>query len=545
MPRKRLSMRKIREVLRLLWDQGRSVREAAGACGLARSTVMEYERRAREAGLTWPLPEVADSALEARLFPPSLVAPGGAPEPDWAVVHSELSAKKSVTRRLLWLEYREKHPRGYAYSRFCERFAAWRALQEPSMRLVHVAGERVYVDYAGETIDVVDRATGEVRAAQLFVAAFGASHFTFAEATRTQGLSDWIASHTRMLSFFGGRPRVLVPDNTKVAVTSAHRYEPDLNPTYLAFAQHHELAVIPARVRKPKDKAVVESAVQVAERWIVARLRHRTFFGVESLNEAIDTLLVELNDAPFQKRPGSRRSVFEELDRPALRPLLRERFVLQEWSRHRAHIDYHVTIDQHHYSVPFGLVKRELDVRATAATIEVFHDATRVASHARSHQRGGFTTVREHMPPAHQAVSGVTSESLLTNAQRVGRDTREFAEALLDDRDVPQHAYRSLMGILRLEGAYGRTRLNAACERALTLRAFTFKSVESILKRGLDQLTPDATPGHRKPKQTHENLRGHAYFNGDNPSNSITRTPQNQPSAAVATNPHESEPIPC
>ena len=246
-------MRKVREVLRLLWDQQRSIREVAVACDLARSTVQEYERRARDAGLGWPLPEVADSALEAMLFPSSKVVPGRTAEPDWAVVANELAARKHVTRRILWEEYRAKQPDGYAYSRYCELFAAWRALQEPSMRMLHVAGERVYVDYAGVTIDVVDRGSGEIRAAQLFVAAFGASHFTFAEATWTQSLSDWIGSHSRMLAFFQGRPRILVPDNLKVGVKSAHLYEPDLNPTYLAFAQHHELAVIPARVRRPKD----------------------------------------------------------------------------------------------------------------------------------------------------------------------------------------------------------------------------------------------------------------------------------------------------
>jgi transposase len=544
-------MRKVREVLRLLWDQQRSVREVAVACGLARSTVQEYERRARGSGLVWPLPEVSDSALESMLFPSSRVVPGGAAEPDWVVVANELATRRHVTRRVLWEEYREKHPDGYAYSRYCELFAAWRGSQEPSMRMVHVAGERVYVDYAGVTMDVVDRDSGEVRPAQLFVAAFGASHYTFAEATWTQALPDWIASHSRMLAYFQGRPRILVPDNLKAGVKSAHLYEPDLNPTYLAFAQHHELAVIPARAGKAKDKAVVESAVQVAERWILARLRHRTFFSLESLNAAIAELLEELNDTPFQKRPGSRRSVFLELDRPALRPLLAERFVLQEWSRHRAHIDYHVTIDQHRYSVPHQLIKQELDVRATSTTIEVFFDGERVASHARSYRRGGFTTVREHMPPAHQEVAGVNQQSLLANAARVGPAAREFAKALLDDGIVPQQGYRSLLGILRLERDFGRERLNAACERALTLRSFSYKSVQSILKRGIDRLEHDTTASETKPKQQHENLRGHAYYSPDTVVNehdasttSHEPTPLH-PDAIEATSQNENGAITC
>jgi transposase len=541
-------MRKVREVLRLLWDQQRSVREVAVACDLARSTVQEYERRARAAGLAWPVPEVADSALESMLFPASKVVPGRGAEPDWAVVANHLATRKHITRRVLWEEYRAEQPDGYAYSRYCELFAAWRGTQEPSMRILHVAGERVYVDYAGVTIDVVDRDSGEVRAAQLFVAAFGASHFTFAEATWTQALGDWIGSHARMLAYFQGRPRILVPDNLKAGVKSPHRYDPELNPTYLAFAQHHELAVIPARAGRPKDKAVVESAVQVSERWILARLRNRTFFGLSSLNTAIAPLLEQLNDAPFQKRPGSRRSVFTELDSPALRPLLRQPFVLQEWSRHRAHIDYHVTIGEHRYSVPHQLIKHDLDVRATSATIEVFHDGMRVASHARSSRRGGFTTVREHMPPAHQEIAGVNQQSLLANAARVGPAARAFAEALLGERSVPQQAYRPLVGILRLERDFGRDRLNAACQRALTLRAFTYQSVQSILTRGLDRLEP-ATTSDTKPKQQHENLRGHTYYSPDAVENDDAGATKHEPTArqtaAIEASQNENGAITC
>ena len=341
-------MRKIREVLRLLWDQRRSAREVARSCGLARSSVKGYERRAREAGLSWPLPVLDDAGLEALLFPPApVIAPSARVSPDWSALDKELR-RPGVTRMLLWQEYRSTDPEGYSYSRFCELFQEWRGLQGLSMRQVHLAGEKVFVDYAGATVPVVDAGSGEIRQAQVFVAALGASHYSFVEATWTQGLEDWITSHARMLAYFGGCPQVIVPDNLKTGVSNSHLYEPDLNPTYLEFARHYGLAVIPARASKPKDKAVVESAVQVAERWILARLRNRTFFNLSHLNDAISGLLVEFNERAFQKRPGSRRSVFEELDLPALKPLPRERYVFARWLKVRPHVDYHVTIEKHH-----------------------------------------------------------------------------------------------------------------------------------------------------------------------------------------------------
>ena len=513
MPRKRLSMRKIREVLRLLWDQRRSVRDVAVSCDLARSTVKEYERRALEAGLWWPLPDVDDGALEARLFAsapaPALVT---VPLPDWDAVDRDLRRTKFVTRFVLWEEYRREHPDGYSYTRFCELFRAWRGRQDLSMRLTHVAGERLFVDYAGPTVSVVDASTGEIRDARIFVAVLGASSYTFAEATWTQTLRDWIGSHVRALSWFGGSPEIVTSDNLKAGVLRPHLYEPDINPAYLEFARHYALSVIPARRAKPRDNAKAEAGVQVVERWILARLRNRTFFSLAELNDAIKALLVDLNAKPFQKRPGSRRSLFEELDRPALRPLPRERFVYADWKRVRAHIDYHVTIDAHHYSVPYQLVKEVLDARITGATIEILHQGKRVASHARSHREGAHTTVREHMPPSHQAHAGMTSEQLLAWAGRVGPSASTFVEAVIAARAHPQQAYRSCMGVLRLGKSYGNARLEAACERAVTLGAYSFKSIEAILKNGLDRQTLDAPSASGTLKRHHENVRGGAYY---------------------------------
>jgi transposase len=509
-------MRKVREVLRLLWEQGRSAREVARSCGLARSTVREYERRALEAGLSWPLPSSDDAVLEGLLFPPppAEVTPLERSLPDWDRVDRELR-RKGVTRWLLWQEYRAANPDGYSYTRYCELFQAWRGRQGLSMRQTHIAGEKVFVDYAGQTLPVVDPETGEVREAQLFVGALGASHYAYAEATWTQTLADWIASHARMLSFYGGCPQVIVPDNTKVAVVSAQRYEPELNPTYLEFARHYGLAVIPARSRRPKDKAVVESAVQVAERWILARLRDRTLVGLSDANDAIWALLTELNERPFQKRPGSRRSLFLELDQPALRPLPRQRYVFATWKQVRPHVDYHVTIDQHHYSVPYQLVGEQLDARISSSTIEIYHRSKRVASHARSHRKGGFTTVREHMPPAHQAQLGMNSEQLLRRAERIGPHAKALVHGIIRTRAHPEQAYRSCLGVLRLGATHGNERREAASHRAVQLGSYAYKSVDAILKHGLDQQPLDTQTPAALPKTRHENVRGGAYYATD------------------------------
>lgn len=505
-------MRKIREVLRLLWGQRRSIREVSRSCGLARSTVSEYERRARAAGLSWPLPEVDDATLEGLLFPPAPeVALGERPLPDWHALDVELR-RKGVTRMLLWQEYRAVHPDGYSYTRFCELLQEWRGLQGLSMRQTHLAGEKVFLDYAGATAPVVNPGTGEMRDAQVFVAALGASHYAFVEATWTQGLPDWLGSQARMLAYFGGCPEVIVPDNLKAGVTSPHLYEPDLNPAYLEFARHYGVAIIPARIGKPQDKAVVESAVQVAERWILARLRNRTFFSLTELNDAIAGLLLEFNERPFQKRPGSRKSLFEELDRPALNSLPAERYVFARWLKVRPHLDYHVSFEQHHYSVPHQLAKQQLDARVTAATIEVFHQNKRVASHARSSRRGGHTTIREHMPPAHQAQAGMTKEKLLAQAAKIGPAASAFMAGVIAERAHEQQAFRSCLGVLRLGKKHGNERLEAACARAVRLGSYAFKSIDAILKNNLDQQPLPASEPKATPKVAHVSVRGADYY---------------------------------
>src|SRR5210317_200046 len=379
MPAKRLSMRKIKEVLRLKWARGLSNRQIAKACGIARPTVSEYLRRAAQAGLAWPLPTNLDEAtLERQLFrpPPSLPAQARG-VPDWALVHQELK-RKGVTLFLLWQEYRAAHPEGYQYSWFCDHYRAWQGKLDVVMRQDHRAGEKLFVDYAGQTMPVVDWGTGEIREAQLFVAVLGASNYTYAEATWTQGLPDWIGSHRRAFAFLGGVPELVVPDNLRAGVSKAHRYEPDNNPTYQDMATHYGVAVLPTRVRRPRDKAKVEAGVLVVERWILAVLRHRTFFSLAELNAAIAGLLEKLNARPFKKLPGCRRAHFEALDKPALKPLPIEPYEYAEWKKARVHIDYHLEVGGHYYSVPHALIKKQLDVRITQNTLECFYRGNRV-----------------------------------------------------------------------------------------------------------------------------------------------------------------------
>ena len=512
MPAKRLSMRKIREVLRLKWAVGMSNRRIAVSCGIARPTVSEYVRRAESAGLVWPLPDdMSDARLERLLFPRLPDLPASARGiPDWVEVHRQLK-RKGVTLFLLWQEYRASCPDGYQYSWFCEHYRAWRGKLDVVMRQDHRAGEKLFVDYAGQTVAVIDRATGELRAAQVFVAVLGASNYTYAEATWIQGLPDWIGAHTRAFAFFGGAPELVVPDNLRSGVRKAHRYEPDINPTYQDMASHYGVAVLPARVRKPRDKAKVETGVLVVERWILAALRRRSFFSLGELNGAIRALLEPLNTRPFKKLPGCRRTRFEELDRPALKPLPTQPYVFAEWKKARVHVDYHVAVDGHYYSVPYALIKKAVEVRFTRHTVECFYRGQRVASHRRSHHKGGHTTVAAHMPEAHRQAGEWSPRRLMRWAARNGPSTGKLIRAVLGSRKHPQQAYRACLGILRLGNAYGGKRLEAACRRALALGSCRYKSIESILRHRLDE-QPLGEQTELTLPDAHGNIRGPEYY---------------------------------
>lgn len=512
MPAERLSMRKIKEILRLKWACGLSDRKISVTCSVARPTVAEYVRRATAAGLSWPLPEEIDDArLERMLFPSPLnVLEKPRSLPDWSVVHQEL-ARKGVTLFLLWEEYQAGDPGGYQYSWFCQQYRAWARRIDLPMRHVHRAGEKLFVDYAGQTVGVVNPLSGEIRQAQIFVAVLGASNYTYAEATWSQKIPDWIGSHMRAFSYMEGVPEIVVPDNLKSAVTKVHRYEPDLNPSYQEMARHYGVAVVPARPYKPRDKAKVEAGVLLVERWILARLRHHTFFTLSELNQAIRELLEHLNNRPFKKLPGSRRSMFEQRDRPALRPLPVTPHEVAEWKMVRVNIDYHVEVDKHYYSVPYQYVRQTLEARITPNIIEVLHQGKRIASHLRSALEGRHTTVREHMPRAHQKYLDWTPERLVRWATAIGPATAQVVDTLMTSRPHPQHGFRPCLGIMRLGTHYGDERLEAACRRAVALSACRYKSIESILKKGLDS-APLPAPAAKTLTLEHDNIRGPEYY---------------------------------
>ena len=387
----RLLMRQLRELLRLKYGAGLGHRAIAQACAVGLGTVTAYLQRAAAAGLRWPLPDdLDDAALEARLF----ARPAGPSSterviPDWSTLHQELK-KPAVTLALLWTEYRAHHPSGYGYSQFCERYRQWARLLKPSMRQVHRAGEKLFVDFSGRRPHLVDARTGEEIAVELFVGALGASGFLYAEATRSQDLPSWIDAHVRMLAYFQGSAAIWVPDNLKSGVTTAHRYDPEINRTYADLARHYGAVVIPARVATPTDKPKVEVSVQIAQRWVLAALRHRTFFTLADLNAAIRERIDAINDRPMKVVGVSRRALFEQLDRPALKPVPSSRYELAEWKPGRVNIDYHVEVDHNFYSVPYQLVHDRVEARYTQATVEVFFKGRRVASHARLTGHGRF-----------------------------------------------------------------------------------------------------------------------------------------------------------
>ena len=510
----RLSMRRSREILRQKWELRRSHREVARSLEVGLGTVSQTLYRARVAGLEdWAAVEGLDEGtLEQRLYGREQVAGAPRPAPDCRWIHTELR-QPGVTLQLLHLEYLARHPTGYRYSQFCEYYRRWVKRQRRSMRQVHRAGEKLFVDYAGQRPHYVDPESGEVVEVELFVAVLGASNYVYAEATRSQQSADWIASHGRTFEHLGGVPGAVVPDQLKSGVTVACRYEPGLQRTYEELATHYGTVILPARPRAPRDKPKVEVGVQVAERWIVARLRHETFFSLGALNARIRELLDELNDRPMRVYRASRRELFLRLDRPALRPLPPERFGYAEWKRARVNIDYHVELEGHYYSVPHTLVHEEVELRFTGGTVEVLHRGQRVASHARRYQRGQHTTNPEHMPKAHRQHLEWTPSRFIRWGAGIGPATGRLVEAILHERPHPEQGYRSCLGILRLERRYGRERLEAACARALAVQARSYRDVDAILKHRLDRLPPLVAQGAvASAPLVHENVRGAAYY---------------------------------
>lgn len=504
-------MKKITEILRLKYEARLSHEKIARACGLSKGAVGKYVNLARVRGLSWPLPaEMGEAQLEAKLFR-TQVRPSRVAEPDYPHIHQELK-RKGVTLQLLWAEYAERYrDSALRYSQYCHRYRQWRQAQKRSMRQLHRAGEKLFIDYCGPTVPVVDRTTGEIHQAQVFVAVLGASSYTFAEASESQALPNWIASHQRAFRFFGGVPELLVPDNLLSGVTKACRYAPEPNETYLEMARHYNTAILPARPYKPKDKAKAEVGVQIVERWIIARLRHHTFFSLGALNQAIQTLLVDLNNRPFQKLPGTRHSQFEVLDKPALKPLPETAYEYAEWKKAKPGIDYHVEVEKHFYSVPHQWVGRVLDVRITALMVEIFHKGQRIASHPRA-RKGGFSTLDEHMPKSHRQHRQWSPGRFLNWAKAIGPATLELVKHQLENRPHPEQGYRACLGLLNLARRYSKPRLEAACKRALAIHSPNYRSLTSILQQGLDRHALPDDEDEQAQLPLHTNVRGSEYY---------------------------------
>jgi transposase len=510
-------MRKIRDILRLRHEVGLSFRDIAQALKIGYGTVVDYLKRADLAGLGWPIPEeLTERDLGRMLFPTQpLTGQRRFAEPDYVKVHQELK-RKGVTRHLLWQEYRQQHSDdGYSYAQFCHRYLEWLGNQKRSMRQVHRVGEKMFVDYCGPTMPVVNPDTGEVKFAQVFVAVLGASNYTFACASWSQNQADWLNAHVQALEFFEGVPEIIVPDNLKSAVRKTHRYEPEINPAYQQFATHYNVAIIPARPYRPKDKSKAEIGVQIVERWIMARLRHQTFFTLSSLNQAIRFLLDDLNERPFKKLPGSRKSQFEQLDKPALRWLPSHPYQYAEIKQARVHIDYHIEYDKHYYSVPHQLAKQTVELHASDTTVEIYSNGQRIASHPRSYRQGAHSTCPEHMPRSHRAIAEWSPERFLSWASDIGEATREVVTNLLQENRHKEQSYRRILALLSNSKKYGKERLNNACARAILINSPTRSSVESILKQGLDYVALTDEPEAIQEELNldhHENVRGEQYY---------------------------------
>lgn len=500
-------MRKISEVLRLKVQCHATNREIANACSIGVASVSEYIGRASRAGISWPLPEgMTESEIECLLYPPAVRLDNDKALPDFEYIRNELKSK-GVTLQLLWEEYVKANACAYGRSYFVDLYRQWETRAYPRMRQVHAPGDKLFVDYAGYTVPIIDRTTGEVLfQAQIYTATMGASNYTYAEATRSQDIHDWIGANIRALEFFRGVPRAIVIDNLKSGVTSADRYEPDVNPTFQDFARHYSVAILPCRVRRPRDKAKVEKGVQVVETRILAALRNRTFFSLTELNTAIRELVADLNARETRDIPASRQVMFETTDLPALSPLPPARYELSQQSKAKVHVDYHIDVERHYYSVHYMYIGKTVDVRTTEHVVEIFLNGQRIASHIRSSAKGRHTTDPSHRPRNHAEVLGETEARILSRAESAGPFTRAMAEQILSSRSFREEGFRPCLGLVRLIDEHGATRLEEACRQGTERGVNQYRRVKEILLA-----LPHDEPTAKKPIQ-HDNVRGADYY---------------------------------
>ena len=505
---KGVSIRKMKEILRLYHDANLSMHQIGKSLNLSSGAVFNHISRLKKAGITWPIPE---GLSDQDLTNVGKTVKGKVETIDFSIIQKELKRAKGVTLQLLWDEYHDANLIDLSYSQFCRRFKKWQKLQPQSMKQTHVAGDKIFVDYSGMTFDIIDAATNEIRAAQIFIAILGASNYTYAEASWTQQLEDWIRSHIRMFEYFGGVSALLVPDNLKSAVHKSCRYEPDVNPTYAEFIKHYNTAVLPARPYRPKDKAKAEGAVLLVQRWILARLRNETFFGLDELNEAIKNLLNDLNNKPFKKIPGTRKSLFEEIERKALKPLPTIQYEYKRYKRVKVHIDYHFELEGHYYSVPHRHIGQHLDIWHNRHIVEAFLNAESVAVHQKSKDKGKHTTVDKHMPIAHQKKAQWSAERFINWGKSIGKNTQVIVEHLLNSKTHHEQGYRACLGLLSLAKKHNNEKLELACAYAIYHNTKSRKSIQSILKNEL-YLNFESQMTKTQIIPQHQNIRGSHYY---------------------------------
>ena len=513
MPARRLAMRNLREILRLRYQSGLSLRQIKGSQRVSLGAVQKIISKAEQLALDWEKITQLDDQQLARLFYPESDArvSNQFQCPDWVEVHQELR-RKGVTKHLLWEEYTQAYPnRSYSYPQYCFLYQDWVKKQKRSMRQLHKAGDKLFVDYAGQTVPIINGETGEIRTAQIFVAVLGASNYTYCEATWSQSLPDWLGSHARAFAFIGGVAKLIVPDNLKSGVSKACRYDPDINPSYQQLAAHYGTAIMPARPYKPKDKSKAEVGVQIIERWILARLRHQSFFSLAELNHCIRALLVEVNNKPFKQLKGTRQQWFESIDRPALMPLPKQAYQYTDIKTVKVNVDYHIQYEQHLYSVPHHLVGEKLELHAKERLMELFFQGKRVTSHVRQY-RPGTTTVAEHMPVRHEKHHQWSAGRLMNWAKDLGDEVLHWVQAQLKQKQHEQQAYRVCLGLLNLSKDYPASRVNNACAIANQHHLYRLKQIKSILQSNQDQLLNDSQEQLTLLPQSHENIRGPESF---------------------------------